>query len=99
MSGVTKMFIKADKLGRICAITNSPKSHETPAEYKPALNMYRGRQLKKYLRECIDYTKLSEKTVLPANFKELSPEEQKNVLTAKSEAQKELDHIHYVWNN
>jgi len=99
VSGVTKMYIKGDKLGRICAITNSPKSYETPAEYKPALNMYRGRQLKKYLRECIDYTKLSEKTILPSNFNELSSEEQENLLSAQHDAQKELDRIHYMWNN
>lgn len=52
------MKIRADKLGRIYAITEED-SYITPMEFKETLNMFRGRQLKTNAKECIKYLKLS----------------------------------------
>ena len=58
------MYIKADKLNRICAIVHKKGESETPQEFKEALNMFRGQQIQTALRPCLEYTKL---TVLRAN--------------------------------
>lgn len=55
-----KPFIKADKLGRICSIYWADSNSDvTPDEFKETLNMFGGRQIKKYLRDCLDYLHLS----------------------------------------
>ena len=52
-------FIKADKLGRICSIYWADAiTNVTPPEFKEALNMFRGRQLKTNVIQCLDYIKL-----------------------------------------
>lgn len=57
---VHKPFIKADKLGRICSIYwKDAKSDVTPEEFKETLNMFRGRQIRTSLKECLDYLHLS----------------------------------------
>lgn len=58
MNQSLKPFVKADKLGRICEITNN-NGQTTPPEFKETLNMFRGRQLKTSLKECLMYLKLS----------------------------------------
>lgn len=53
-------FIKKDKLGRICSIVwSDSNSSVTPEEFKPALNMFQGRQFKTALSECKEYIKLT----------------------------------------
>lgn len=80
---MNKPYIKADKLGRICAIYyKGDKSLQTPEEYKAALNMFRGRQIKTNLKECIDYIQLS--TLAQGG---------------SVEAQKALSQLHYDWNH
>ena len=76
------MFIKKDKLGRICEIKFKYQDPDvTPEILKPTLNMFRGRQLKTSLKECIEYAKIS---ILAQK--------------GSVEAQKELDRIHKEWN-
>lgn len=80
---MNKPYIKADKLGRICAITyKGDFSGNIPEEYKPALNMFRGRQIKTSLKDCLDYIQLS--TLAQGG---------------SVEAKKALDQLHYDWNH
>lgn len=76
-------FIKADKLGRICAIYwQDSNSMITPPEFKETLNMFNGRQLSLYVKDCLNYLNLS-----------LAKQE------GDEEASKEIDRIHYMWNH
>ena len=75
-------YIKADKLGRIYAIVEKKDSNTTPPMFKATLNMFRGRQLKSNLKECLNYL-----------YTSIAAQD------GSKEAQKELEAIHYRWNN
>lgn len=60
VSRVIKMaYVKADKLHRIYTITENSSSNIVPEEYKPTLNMFRGRQIETNLKDCLKYLKIS----------------------------------------
>ena len=79
-----KLFIKCDKLGRICEILYAgEEGNTTPVELKPTLNHFRGRQFTKSSKnELINYAKLS----LMAQ-------------QGNEEAVECLTEIHKEWNN
>lgn len=75
--------VLGDKLGRIYAIIwEDSNNFVTPEEFKETLNMFRGRQLKISLQDCLAYLKLS-----------LAKQ------TGDSDAVKEMNLLHYQWNN
>lgn len=75
--------ILADKLERIYAIVwEDNNNYVTPEEFKETLNMFRGKQLRTSLQDCLTYLKLS-----------LAKQ------AGDIDAEKEMDLLHYQWNN
>lgn len=75
--------ILEDNLGRIYAIVwEDNNNYVTPEEFKETLNMFRGRQLRTSLQDCLVYLKLS----LAKQAGDIN-------------AEKEMDLLHYQWNN